>query len=126
MLSTPGPEARRQERLDAVFHALGDPTRRALLARLARGPARVTDLAEPFEMSLPAVSKHLRVIEAAGLLVREVDGRVHRCTLAPAPLEEAERWIAGYLAFWEHTLDALGRYVEAPAPRRRPRPGRRR
>jgi DNA-binding transcriptional ArsR family regulator len=125
MLGPDATAAGRQGRLDAVFHALGDPTRRALLRRLTRGPAMVTELARPFAMSLPAVSKHLRVLEDAGLLVREVQGRVHRCTLGPEPLEEAERWIAGYRAFWEHTLGALGRYVEARAPRRRRRRRRR-
>ena len=122
MASSAGAEVRRQRRLDAVFRALAHPARRSLLARLARGPAMVTELAEPFAMSLPAVSKHLRVLEEARLLVRAVDGRVHRCTLSPGPLCEAERWIDGYRAFWEHTLDALERYVgDAPRRRRRPR-----
>src|SRR5471030_1838671 len=84
------------DRLDAVFHALGDRTRRALLARLATRPAMVTELARPFAMSLPAVSRHIRVLESAGLIARSVDGRVHRCSLAPAPLKSAEAWLSHY------------------------------
>jgi len=108
-------------RLDGVFHALSDRTRRALLARLSEGPAKVTDLAAPFAMSLPAVSKHLRVLEGARLIERTVDGRVHRCSLAPEPLREAERWLDYYRGFWNERLDALARYVEEkpPAPRKR-------
>ena len=98
------------EQLDRLFHALSDRTRRSLLARLARGPAMVTELAAPFAMSLPAVSKHLRVLEAARLVAREVDGRVHRCSLAPAPLRDVERWVEFYRSFWEDTVGAyLGR-----------------
>jgi DNA-binding transcriptional ArsR family regulator len=100
------------DRLDLVFRALADPTRRALLSSLAQGPAKVTDLAEPFKMSLPAVSKHLKVLERAGLLVRAVDGRVHRCSLSAEPLWEVEQWLSSYRPFWEQTLDALARYVE--------------
>jgi DNA-binding transcriptional ArsR family regulator len=101
------------EPLDATFGALADPTRRAILARLARGEATVTELAKPFDVSLPAVSKHLRVLESAGLLRREIDGRIHRCRLAPAPMKEAAAWIATYRAFWEAQLDALANYLEA-------------
>jgi DNA-binding transcriptional ArsR family regulator len=116
------PRHRSPERLDRLFHALSDRTRRALLARLARGPAVVTELAAPFAMSLPAVSKHLRVLEAARLVTREVDGRMHRCSLAAGPLRDVERWVEWYRSFWEDTLDALGRYVERDRPRkRRPR-----
>ena len=85
--------------LDATFHALADPTRRAMLGRLAVGEATVTQLAEPFDISLPAISKHLRVLENAGLLVRERDGRLHRCRLAPEPLARAAGWIAHYRRF---------------------------
>ena len=82
----------------------------------------VTELAQPFNMSLPAVSKHLRVLEAARLVAREIDGRVHRCSLAPRPLREVERWVEYYRSFWEDTLEALGRYVEQGRRRkRRPR-----
>ena len=100
------------DQLDQVFHALADRTRRALLARLAEGPAMVTELAGPFDMSLPAVSKHVRVLEASGLLVREVDGRVHRCSLNAEQLSEAERWFEHYRNFWESKLDALAGHVE--------------
>jgi DNA-binding transcriptional ArsR family regulator len=103
--------------LDQVFHALSDQTRRALLARLAQGPAMVSELARPFAMSLPAVSKHVRVLEAAQLVVRRVEGRVHWCSLAPSPLESAQTWIEGYRSFWEGALDALSRYVESDQPR---------
>lgn len=99
------------DRLDQVFHALADRTRRALLRRLAEGPARVTDLAEPFSMSLPAVSKHLRVLERAGLVDRAVSGRVHRCSFGGAPLEEIEDWLAGMRTFWQGRLDSLAAYV---------------
>ncbi len=100
------------DRLDDVFHALADRTRRALLARLAHGPAPVGELAAPFDMSLPAVSKHLRVLEQAGLVSREKDGRVHRCSLAAEPLREVEQWLASYRTFWDETLEALARFVE--------------
>ncbi len=98
--------------MDWVFHALGDRTRRALLSRLSRGPAMVTELAAPFDMALPSVSKHIRVLERAKLVKRTVDGRVHRCTLAARPLGEADAWLAYYRPFWEETLDALAHYIE--------------
>src|SRR5580765_5190965 len=101
--------------LDTTFGALADPTRRAILARLARGQAMVTELAGPFAMSLPAISKHLRVLESAGLLDREIDGRIHRCRLAAEPMKHAAAWIAQYRAFWETQFDALGKYLEATA-----------
>jgi DNA-binding transcriptional ArsR family regulator len=107
-----------ERRLDRVFHALSHQTRRALLARLADGPHMVTELAAPFEMSLPAVSKHLKVLEAAQLVERAIDGRVHRCTLSAAPMQDAEAWLAAYAPFWEDTLGALARYVEQPQPHR--------
>ncbi len=98
--------------LDATFSALADPTRRAILARLARGEASVTVLAEPFDVSLPAVSKHLRVLERAGLLTRKKDGRVRWCRLAAEPMQEAAEWIASYRRFWEAQFDALAEYLE--------------
>jgi DNA-binding transcriptional ArsR family regulator len=101
-----------EDRLDRVFHALSDRTRRALLDRLAHGPAKVTELAMPFAMSLPAVSKHLRVLEGAGLIHRAIDGRVHRCSFSAAPLQEIEEWLDHYRIFWTDTLDALARFVE--------------
>jgi DNA-binding transcriptional ArsR family regulator len=99
--------------LDATFGALSDPTRRAILARLALGEATVTELAAPFDVSLPAVSKHLRVLESAGLLRREIDGRIHRCRLAPQPMKDAARWIERYRMFWENQFDALAKYLES-------------
>ena len=101
-----------QARLDRVFRALGDRTRRTLLARLARGPAMITELAEPFGISLPAVSRHVRVLERARLVERTVEGRVHRCSLRAEPLSEAERWLADYREFWTGTLEALAGHVQ--------------
>jgi DNA-binding transcriptional ArsR family regulator len=101
--------------LDATFGALADATRRAILARLARGEATVSGLAEPFRVSLPAISKHLRVLESAGLLEREIDGRIHRCRLAAAPMKSAAAWIEQYRAFWESQFDALAKYLETTA-----------
>jgi len=99
------------ERLDLVFGALADRTRRRLLAQLTTAPASITELARPHDMSLPAVSKHVRVLERAGLIRREIDGRVHRCALDAAAMRAADDWIARYRAFWEHTLDSLADYV---------------
>jgi DNA-binding transcriptional ArsR family regulator len=97
--------------LDKTFAALSDPTRRAILSRLARGDASVTELAAPFAMSLPAISKHLRVLEHAGLLERTKDGRVHRLRLVAQPLHEAATWIAHYQQFWDQQLAALADYL---------------
>lgn len=105
-------DIRASRQLDQVFGALSDHTRRALLARLASGPAKITDLAEPFDMSLPAVSKHLKVLERAGLVERNIDGRVHRCSLNAAPLADAEAWLDYYRGFWQQNLDALAQYLE--------------
>jgi len=98
--------------LDRVFHALSDSTRRAILARLANGDALVTEIAEPFAMSLPAISKHLGVLEKAGLLHRHKDGRIRRCTLNSAPLETASKWIRFYQKFWDSQLDSLAHYLK--------------
>ncbi|TMA10970.1 MAG: helix-turn-helix transcriptional regulator [Deltaproteobacteria bacterium] len=108
-----------EDLLNATFSALADSTRRAILARLARGESSVTELAEPFDMSLPAISKHLRVLQEAGLLAREKDGRVHRCSLAPQPLKQAAEWIARYRAFWERQLDALAAYLNGSSEKER-------
>ena len=105
-----------EQRLDAVFGALSHRTRRALLQRLGGGPASVTALAEPMPMTLAAVSKHLRVLERAGLVRREVDGRVHRCSLDAAPLDDAAQWLEHHQRFWSSTLDALARHVESGVP----------
>jgi DNA-binding transcriptional ArsR family regulator len=98
--------------LDSTFAALSDPTRRAILARLAGGEASVKELAEPFDISLPAVSKHLRVLEKAGLLTQEKDGRVRRCRLVAEPMKEASEWMDFYRRFWEAQLDALAEYLD--------------
>jgi len=101
-----------EDQLDLVFHAISDRTRRALLARLTEGPVKVTDLARPFTMSLAGVGKHIRVLERARLVSRTIDGRIHRCSLTPGPLREAERWLSHYRSFWADTLDSLARYAE--------------
>jgi DNA-binding transcriptional ArsR family regulator len=103
-------------RLDATFGALADPTRRAILARLAQSPeSSVGELARPFAISLPAISRHLRVLEGAGLVSREKDGRVHRCRLVAEPMETAAAWIERYRQFWEVRLDALQAFLESAA-----------
>ncbi|MCI4326028.1 MAG: metalloregulator ArsR/SmtB family transcription factor [Thermoplasmata archaeon] len=116
--------------LDDVFHALSDRTRRAILVRLADRPATVTDLAEPFEMSLPAVSKHLKVLEQARLVSRTVDGRLRRCSLDARALRVADEWMSSYRTFWAEQFAALDRHLhEAVTPRPKPRsptPDRRR
>jgi DNA-binding transcriptional ArsR family regulator len=98
--------------LDNTFAALSDATRRGILARLAQGEASISDLAAPYEMSLPAVSKHLRVLERAKLVERRKDGRVHRCRLAAEPMKGAAEWIARYRQFWERQFDSLAQYLE--------------
>ncbi len=98
--------------LDLTFSALADPTRRAILARLALGGASVGELAAPFAVSAPAISKHLKVLERARLLSRKKDGRVHRCRLEPAPMDEAGAWIEFHRRFWGDRLDELERYLE--------------
>ncbi len=100
------------ETLDRIFHALGNRTRRRLLARLTNGPTRVTDLAAPFDMSLPAIGKHVRVLEKAGLVHRSVEGRVHRCTLNAEPLRDADAWLLHYRQYWDDTLDSLVAYLQ--------------
>jgi DNA-binding transcriptional ArsR family regulator len=103
---------KRDERLDAVFSALDDPTRRRILVRLSRGEASITEIAEPFDMTLPAVSKHLRVLERAGLVTRERDGWYHRCYLEARPLGDAAAFLERWRPFWERTLEQLARHVE--------------
>jgi DNA-binding transcriptional ArsR family regulator len=95
------------ERLDTVFAALADPTRRAILARLSNGEATVTELAEPFAMSLPAVSKHLKVLEHAGLISRGREAQWRPCRLQAGPLEEVSNWIGQYRSFWEESFNRL-------------------
>lgn len=100
--------------LDLIFNALSDPTRRAILARLAdAGEATVGEIAAPFAVTLPAISKHLKILERARLITRERDGRLHRLRLNSSPMIEADAWIARYRRFWSDQHDALGRHLEA-------------
>src|SRR4051794_10780316 len=98
--------------LDRTFRALADPTRRRILAQLTHGERCVTDLAKPYAMSLPAISKHLRVLEKAGLLQRRRQGRVHEIKLVAQPLRQAAHWVEDYRKFWEGSLDRLAAYLE--------------
>jgi DNA-binding transcriptional ArsR family regulator len=98
--------------LDHTFAALADPTRRRILEQLARGDRCVTDLARPYAMSLPAVSKHLRVLESAGLVRRRRRGRVHQLQLEAAPMQQAQQWIEAYRRFWEESFDRLDEYLQ--------------
>jgi DNA-binding transcriptional ArsR family regulator len=100
-----------QDRLSATFSALADPTRRAILARLASGETSVTELAEPFDMSMPAVSKHLRVLERAGLITRGREAQWRPCRLQAAPLKEVAAWTEGYRRFFEESFDRLDDYL---------------
>ncbi len=99
--------------LDTVFHALADPTRRAMLRRLASGQRNISELAAPFSMSFAAASKHIRVLEAAGLVSRRVEGRAHICRLEPLPLASADAWLRFYERFWTDQLDALDTLLKA-------------
>jgi len=99
------------DRLSATFAALADPTRRAILARLVSGEASVTALAEPFDMSLPAISKHLKVLERAGLIARGHEAQWRPCRLEARPLKHVADWVDGYRRFWEATFDRLGDYL---------------
>jgi len=100
------------DQLSATFAALADPTRRAILARLSRGEHSVTDLAKPFDMTLPAISKHLKVLERAGLIARGRDAQWRPCRLKAAPLRNARDWIEQYKQCWEERLDRLEAYLE--------------
>src|SRR6266436_790774 len=99
------------DRLSSTFAALADPTRRAILARLASGETSVTTLAKPFEMSLPAISKHLKVLEHAGLIARGREAQWRPCRLKPAPLKDAADWLEDYRRFWGESLDRLNDYL---------------
>jgi len=99
------------ERLNATFAALADPTRRAILARLTRGEVTVTELAEPFDMSLPAVSKHLKVLERAGLIARGREAQWRPCRLDAGPMKDAAEWLDRYRRFWEESFDRLDVYL---------------
>jgi DNA-binding transcriptional ArsR family regulator len=102
----------RSDSLSLTFAALADPTRRAILARLSRGEASVTQLVEPFEMSQPAISKHLKVLERAGLVVRGRDAQFRPCRIEAAPLKDVSDWVERYRAIWEARLDRLGGYLQ--------------
>jgi DNA-binding transcriptional ArsR family regulator len=114
--------------LDTVFHALGDATRRKMLRDLAEGERTVGQLAQPYEISLAAASKHIKALEHAGLIRREVRGRTHVCRLAPGPLASAHQWLSHYERFWTSRLDVLDRLLreqdarEAPKDSKTPKP----
>jgi len=105
-----------QSSLDSTFGALADPTRRAILATLMLGESSISELAKPHRMSLPAVMKHVNVLEQAGLVSQKKIGRTRRCRLAPKPLQDAEAWISQYRVFWQHALDSLQNYLSQPEP----------
>ncbi|CAN5913829.1 metalloregulator ArsR/SmtB family transcription factor [soil metagenome] len=116
------------ERLSATLSALADPTRRAIVARLALGETAVNELAQPFDMSLPAISKHLKVLERAGLISRGRDAQRRPCRLEAVPLQELSDWVATYQQFWEQRLDRLEAYLKTaqaqaptPGPKQAPR-----
>ena len=116
------------DRLSNTFSALADPTRRAILARLALGETSVTELAEPFRMSMPAVSKHLKVLERAGLITRGREAQWRPCRIEPQALRSVDEWLERYREFWEASLDRLGEYLdelqaknaEKPKPKQKP------
>jgi DNA-binding transcriptional ArsR family regulator len=111
------------DELSSTFAALADPTRRAILTRLALGETSVTELAKPFEMSMPAVSKHLKVLERAGLIARGREAQSRPCRLAPDPLRKAASWIEEYRRFWEASLDRLEDYLRKMKPAKTKGPG---
>lgn len=107
------------QQLDRVFFALSDGTRRGILARLAQGSTTVGELAEPFEISKPAISKHMKILENAGLIERTITGRQHRCTLTTAGLKSAEDWLNFHREFWESRFDALSDLLQREESRYR-------
>ena len=111
VLATPGDEAAAQDALSVIFAALADPTRRAILSRLARGETTVTELAEPFQMTLPAVTKHLKFLEKAGLISRSCQAQARPCHMEPEPLRQATDWMAQYRHLWEARLDRLDAFL---------------
>ncbi len=114
------------DQLSATFAALADPTRRAILARLVTGECSVTELAEPFDMSMPAVSKHLRVLQNAGLIVRRHDAQWRHCQIDAAPLKEVARWAETYRHIWEGRMDRLDSYLKTMKEKTHARKPRRR
>ena len=112
--------------LDIVFHALGDATRRQMLRTLTRGERTVSQLAEPYAISLAAASKHIKALESAGLIRREVRGRTHLCRIEPGPLASAHQWLRFYESFWTDRLDALARHLDGEnSPKKHTTRGRR-
>lgn len=111
-------------RLDSVFHALGDATRRSMLRELSSGERTVSELAQPFDMSLAAASKHIKALEAAGLIQREIRGRTHVCRLEPGPLASAHEWLRHYENFWNERLDVLEQLLRAQDERTPSKPTR--
>lgn len=112
MSTTASNEQNSDDQLDLIFRALGHRTRRAIMEKLSHSPSLVTEIAAPFDMALPTVSKHIRVLEEAGLVIRSIDGRVHRCSFGPAPLRFLESWLSRYKSFWEGSLESFARYAE--------------
>jgi DNA-binding transcriptional ArsR family regulator len=108
------------DRLDATFAALADPTRRAILARLASGEASVTELAAPFDMTLPGISKHLKVLERAGLISRGREAQWRPCRLQAAPLKDVAGWLERYRRFWDESFDRLGDYLHELQAKEKP------
>jgi DNA-binding transcriptional ArsR family regulator len=104
--------------LDSTFSALSDPTRRAILTTLQRGQASVTELARPHDISMPAILKHLHVLEHAGLIQQQKTGRVRMCRLTVGPMQQAADWLSVYRVFWENQLDNLGRFLEQTDPKK--------
>jgi DNA-binding transcriptional ArsR family regulator len=102
----------KSQTLDRTFSALSDPTRRAILERLARGPATITELAQPFGISLPGVMKHVRILEESKLVTTEKTGRTRQCRLGPGELDDARQWMETYRRHWENRLDRLERYIQ--------------
>lgn len=103
--------------MDDVFSALADATRRGMIARLSAGPATIGELGRPYRISKPAVTKHVKVLERAGLIRRRRDGRIHKCTLQPQAMRQAGAWIEKQRRFWEASLDALADFVERTKPK---------
>ncbi|MFT3722988.1 MAG: metalloregulator ArsR/SmtB family transcription factor [Hyphomonadaceae bacterium] len=113
-----------EEALDRVFFALSDPVRRQILRRLDEGPALVSELAAPFDMSLQAVSRHIQVLVRSGLVAQERTGRIARCNLDAAPLHDAAVWINHYTKYWQQSFDELAAYVKALPPAKAKRPAK--
>jgi DNA-binding transcriptional ArsR family regulator len=109
------------DQLSATFSALADPTRRAILSRLVSGECSVTDLAKPFDMTMPAVSKHLRVLERAGLIARRPEAQWRHCRIEGGPLKEVANWTEHYRHLWEERLDRLDRYLQQIKPKEKKR-----